>query len=330
MFKGKKVKMGLFTGPTLPDTNFWNGIRLLFASEFASFVNPDADLILWGLYEVVESEDTAADDPDYKLEVIRITASINTTKGKNLVNFSVEVNSTDDIIYVRGDTVAPPLHGTQKQRNQAASKAHAHPSFQLIESTRVGPTNHDKHPFSVEILVKDKADGTATPIAPKNKSGRAFVDIKPSQFYKIRLHNNADFEAAAEVTIDGLDVIKTFCKDNKKPSRFLVPAKGSTTIRGWLHTTKPKAPDSLLSFLVTELGRGAATRLKSTGEVGVITGLRRRVGGRQGTADRREGRLAPAVARPTPARPCGRKSWSSNASSGTAAFHREHPPQPDG
>ncbi len=272
-FTGKTIKIGLFPGPQLPNTNFGNQIRLQISAELKALLHDEAALTITGRYDYDESEsDTAADDPRYKLQVIRITASIEAKGGKVLANFSVEVNSTDDISEVLGETTAPPIHGGQRERNEQVKKDHEKPDFKVLERTRIAPKEFDaKKPFSVEILVQDKLDGPASPVVPENQKGRAFVDIKPTQFYQIRLHNDGDFAAAAEINIDGLNAISTFNKGPDKPHYYIVPAKGSTTIRGWLHTTTPGAKDSLLAFLVTEYGHGAASRLKSTGEVGVIT-----------------------------------------------------------
>jgi hypothetical protein len=271
--KGKKIKMGLFNGPQLPNSNFGPGIRRQLMEDLKSLLSDAAELTVMGRYDFLESaQDTAADDPTFKLHVLRIAAWVENRATRELVKFVVEVNNTDDIVQALGDTAAPEMHGTQKQRNWEARRAHENPGFKVLHRTRVAPANFDaRRPFSVEILVKDRHDGQATPIEPKPLKGRPFVDVKPTQYYEIRLHNDGDFEGAAEVTIDGLNAISTFNKDKRKPTHYLIPAGGSTTIRGWLHTTASGARDNVLAFLVTEYGHGAATRFRSTGEVGVIT-----------------------------------------------------------
>jgi hypothetical protein len=271
--KGKAVKIGLFSGPQLPSTNFGQRIRRQLMEELKGELKESADLTVTGRYDFVESDrDTAAGDDQFKLQVLRLTAAIEDRTARELVKVSVEVNNTDDIAQALGLTVAPPLHGSQKRRNQEAKQAQEKPAFKVLQRTRVAPTNFDNaRPFSVEILVKQTPDGKAVSLVPEKLKGRPFVDIKENQFYEVRLHNDGKFEGAAEVLIDGLGALATFNKDKQKPTHYLIPAGGSTTIRGWLHTTKKGAKDSVLSFLVTEYGRGAATKFRSSGEVGVIT-----------------------------------------------------------
>ena len=61
-----------------------------------------------------------------------------------------------------------------------------------------------KSPFSVEILVKSGTDYKPRSIATDAK-GRPLVPIKNSEVYGVRLHNNAPFETAVELQIDGIN-----------------------------------------------------------------------------------------------------------------------------
>jgi hypothetical protein len=269
--KGQTVTIGVFSGPQLPRTNFGQKLRRLLQEKLKDLLREEgAGLTITGRYDYVESEtDAPQEDHDTKLQVIRITASIEDKAAREQAKKFVEVNETDDIVEALGLTVAPDLHGGQKARNDAAKKAQEKPTFVVRGRTQVAAAADS--PFAVEILVKDKVAAPATLIAPQNQKGQAFADVKPEQFYEIRLHNDADFEAAATVTIDGLDALNTFNKDGRKYSHYLIPARGAVTVRGWLQTVKPGVKDNVLSFLVTEYGHGAATALKSTGEIGVIT-----------------------------------------------------------
>jgi len=268
------LSIGGFNGPQLKNSNFGLSIGRQLSQLLTTLVRDEADLVLVGRYDYVPSEtDTAEDARDEKLQVIRIVASVENKQARQLATFSVEINDTDDIDLITGGTNAAPLHGGQKARNESAKKAFQNPGFAIKDRTRVAV--NEKSPYAVEILVKDKLNGIAHPIEPANQKGRAFVDVKPDQFYELRLYNDENFEAAASITIDGLDAINTFNKDKQQYGPYIIPPKGSVLVRGWFQTATPKKKatdlDNMLAFQVTELGHGAATALKSPGEIGVIT-----------------------------------------------------------
>ena len=270
--KGRAVTLGLFNGPKLRGSNFGTRIERALAAELAGLVADKAELTILGRYDYRESEtDFAGDDLKFKLRVLLITAVIEDAAGKQLDVKSVEVNDSDDIFAVLGLTGQPPFNGGQKKRNEAPKKAFDNPTFFVREKTRVSDAKDS--PYAVEVLVKEKADGVGMPVKPDNKKGLAFVDIKPTQFYELRIYNDKKYEAAVTITIDGLDALNTFNIDKVKYQSYIIPPKSSVLVRGWLHTTKPRPVerDNVLSFLVTEYGHGAATKFKSTGAVGVIT-----------------------------------------------------------
>ena len=84
------------------------------------------------------------------------------------------------------------------------------------------------------------------------------------------------------MSVDGLDVANTFATDKTPAGKpivwpgYLIPRAqngqpGRMLIRGWLNTIQPTRKDNGFSFLVTELGQGAASSLKQRGAIGVIT-----------------------------------------------------------
>jgi hypothetical protein len=264
--------LGLFNGPKLRGSNFGNRIERALAAELTTLLVEKAELTLLGRYDYVESAgDTAADDPNFHLRVLKITAVIEDAQGRQLDTKVIEVNDTDDIAAALGLTVQPPFNGGQKARNEAGDKAFQAPQFFVRNRTQISDAANS--PYSVEVRVKSTPDGAGTPLAPQNQKGHAFVDIKPTQFYELRLYNDEPFEASAAITIDGLDALNTFNEDKVKYRSYIIPPRSSILVRGWLHTVEPreKEKDNVFAFLVTEYGHGAASRLKSTGQIGVIT-----------------------------------------------------------
>src|SRR5262249_61767883 len=94
----------------------------------------------------------------------------------------------------------------------------------------------EKSPFGLEVLV----NGAAVP--PQDRDGLAYTPLRREQEYTVRLVNRSEMEAAARLSIDGLNVF-TFL-DEKQPATvadgkpnprrggplfdlFLVPARGS-------------------------------------------------------------------------------------------------------
>ena len=101
-------------------------------------------------------------------------------------------------------------------------------------------------PFAIEILVKDTAR------AAQNDEGQAFVKIDRDEIYAVRLINDADYEVAVRLTIDGISMfafseVKNPETDLPKYNYVVVPAKSSVTATGWHRTDEISD-----SFQVTE------------------------------------------------------------------------------
>ncbi len=269
--KDKRLKLGKFACLDDADSNSGKKIERALTARLAKLIDPASKLILLGEYSFVSSADDAAEGgpAGEKMKVIRVTAVIR-LDGQDLFKKSVEVNDTDDIYDLAGLNGAPPLGGSQYERNKAADKAHEKPSF-FQDGSKV--SIDAAYPVRVEILLKDTVDGPARAAVPVAKNGKAFVAMKPGQYYEIRLHNAVAVEVAAAVSVDGLDTLSAFNKDARKPGYYLVPAHSAVTIRGWMHSAGNealKANTSLLGFLAGELGGGGPAPIKRAEDVGVM------------------------------------------------------------
>jgi hypothetical protein len=168
-----------------------------------------------------------------------------------------------------GLTVDLPPQADGKQRDkkieQSAEKPQAH-----LEKTRINASGG--LPFAIEILVKGP-DGRFTPRAAVEKEGLAFVELKNDEVYRVRVINDADYEAAVTLTIDGLNMF-TFSevKDEKTGKALydrLLVNHGSFIIPGW-HRTNAKNGSN--EFQVTKYSDSEAAKLyANSANVGTVT-----------------------------------------------------------
>ena len=241
------------------DSNFGPGLKRLLSEELKAqkvSVSETASYTIKGKY-------AAVDDPDERNRIVmRLSVDVFSSSQGKRGTYVANVRDTTDIAKLAGVTASLQPRDDAETRNQKIQDSKKEPSVHL-DGTRI-KTRPDS-PFAVELLVKSQ------PRQPKVEKGQAFVDIQRDEIYAVRVHNNTKLEAAISLNIDGLDVF-TFSdvKDDKtgdtRYKHFIVAPGQSFTITGW-HKTNKKA----LAFLVAEYGKGAASQMKSTGEVGVLT-----------------------------------------------------------
>ena len=169
-----------------------------------------------------------------------------------------------------GLTVDLPPQADGKERDKKIEYSAEKPQAYL-EKTRINAPGGQ--PFGIEVLVKG-ADGKFTPRAAVEKEGLAFVELKNNEVYRVRVYNDADYEAAVTLTIDGLNMF-TFSdiKDPKtgKPSydRLLVGAHRSFAIPGWHRTNEKNGSNE---FQVTKYADSEAAKLyANSANVGTVT-----------------------------------------------------------
>jgi hypothetical protein len=115
-------------------------------------------------------------------------------------------------------------------------------------------------PYGMEVLVLRAGKDESCPL--RIEQGVAFAPLQRSDVYALRLVNNADHEAAASVTIDGLDL---FSFSDVKPAALILKPHSSAIIRGWPITLKKSN-----QFLVTSYAESAAFQQPVRGDVGVL------------------------------------------------------------
>ncbi|WP_165220615.1 hypothetical protein [Aquisphaera insulae] len=205
-----------------------------------------------------------AEEPARKTVVVRIHGRVvDRESGRSLADQSVDVDNLTSIAGLVGATMSVPIEPVQVDRERAIRRGLQKPTAH-VASGRIsaGP----KSPFAIEVLAGPSRGGAIRPRPAKVVDGQAYLSIRTSERYAIKLINDAPFEVAATLTIDGLGLF-TF-SEHPEYSYVIIPPRSSGVISGW-HRTNDLAEE----FVVTEYpGSAAAERLNvPSAELGMIT-----------------------------------------------------------
>jgi hypothetical protein len=227
--------------------------------------------------EYVENEEEGG----ARRQVVTITTEIKRFKPEEKLTLPLAITNPQAVAVLLGLNVTFPPDATPKERGNQARKAADNPDFGL---TGAVVQNKQDARFGVEILVgppiavKKNPDGSRAledylPRAPDNKEGYAFVPIKREEVYGVILSNEADFEAAVQLRIDGLSMFSFSSNEFRNPKTgkpkynyIILGPKSRVFIRGW-HVTNEVSDE----FKITEYAKSAAAELKSSAPTGTIT-----------------------------------------------------------
>ena len=110
--------------------------------------------------------------------------------------------------------------------------------------------------FGIEII----KSGQACPVGLED--GLAFIDLKKSDKCHIRLVNDAPFEVAVRLTLDGIDC---FWFSKKQKGMWLLKPHSSLTVKGWqIDNTFAR------EFQIVPFEKSVAAKVGAVGSVGVI------------------------------------------------------------
>jgi hypothetical protein len=253
------VALNQFTAPARLAANASSGIRKALEGELKKrevLVKNSARLEVKGDYQ--EAEDSVR-----RNTVVRIKGRVvDQNSGRLLGEYSVDIDNLTSIAGLIGATMTVPLEPLRAERERAIREGIQRPSAH-VASTRIssGPDS----PFAVEIHVGPSPGGDLRARQASVVGGQAYLNIRTGERYAIRLINNAPFEVAATLTIDGLSLF-AFSR-NPEYGFVIIPARSSGLITGW-HRTNEEAED----FVVTEYPKSAAAlSLAPSTELGVIT-----------------------------------------------------------
>lgn len=143
------------------------------------------------------------------------------------------------------------------------------PSTDVREARiRSGP----KSPYALEIHVREKAGEKYWPQKAEVRGGQAYLPTpQPNDVFAINLINGSDYDAAVEVTLDGLNLFSFYEKPNFR--YLIVPRHSNLLLKGW--PTKPSRGTEKGSsdrFVFTEYAKSAVAELKADrSKIGMIT-----------------------------------------------------------
>ena len=222
-----------------------------------------------------ENEETSGD----QRQVVTITAEVKRFRPDEKLDLKLAVTNPQTVAVLLGLSVSFPPDADGKARSALAKKAADEPT---VHKTDKAILSRPRSPFGMEVRVAPKTpgkvdkNGTRT-IAdyvaktPTDTEGYAFVPIQRDEVYGVELSNDADFDTAVQLRIDGLSMYSF--SELRDPNTGLpqytyviVPKKSRVFIRGW-HVTNETSDE----FLVTEYAKSAAKELNSTAPTGTIT-----------------------------------------------------------
>ncbi|MEZ6092537.1 MAG: hypothetical protein R3C05_31920 [Pirellulaceae bacterium] len=221
-------------------------------------VSDDADLQLMGSFKLKEAK--AQPHDDFESLALEIEATILDGEDEELAEVPISVFGSV-ALQIAGQTVEVPPKLPERQRQE-----------KLVSQTKNPPTNIDQSrtrpsqdsPFGVEVLVRNgnRLDSRSPRL---DSRGRSNVDLHLGEEYVVRLYNDASFEAAVTLTIDGVDMFID-AEDAPKDSRLIVYPGRHVDIPGWYITqTNSKA------FEIGGYEESVAKRQGSSKSVGTIS-----------------------------------------------------------
>jgi len=261
------VAIGEITGPPSLRAASGPGLQAQLTAELAARkikVNPDAFIFIKGEYQPIEEE------RNKDALIVELTLTIRTKKGKKFGDLTARLDNkaTDEFPKLLGLNVDMGrfIKGDNETRNEEMKKQVENPPPVKIAETKIKA--HEDSNYAVEVFVKRKGESEFKAVVPEKKDGKAFVDLKRGDVYKLRLHNAWTLEAPVSVTVDGVDAFQFFEeKDKKKPAYFLVAPTNKRDVEGWVMDTKEVSEFEIGSFSNSP----AAKTIGSAAKLGAIT-----------------------------------------------------------
>jgi hypothetical protein len=256
------IALNQFTAPARLAANSSSGIRKALEEGLKKrgvAVKKNARLEVAGEYREVE-------DPFDRKTVVRVLGRIvDQDSGRPVSECEVKVDNITSIAVLVGATMellpTPVPEDRESSIHDGIRKPSAHLASRRISA---GP----RSPFGVEILVGSGSDPDAKlrPRAASVDDGQAYMNIRTDERYAIRLINDAPFDVAVTLTIDGLGLFAF--SDHPEYSYVFIPQHSSGVITGWHRTN-----EEVERFVVTDYARSAvASRsLAPSADLGVIT-----------------------------------------------------------
>jgi hypothetical protein len=260
LLKGRNedvIAVGAFTGPAHCPASAGPGIKRILIEELEKLqiqVKRQAGLEIKGDYRDVT-------DKDSQVMALRLKASVVDRAGDVIVDMDRKIEDRDVLAQVLGITHPDFGDGLSPKQESVALKKFIDSFSADIRDARIkaGPKSH----YALEIQVKQGA-GFAPRKATHDES-LAFVPLARNEAFAVNLINDSDFDAAVELTLDGLSMFAF--SDNRNYRFVVVPKHGSSLIKGW-HRSNAVSDE----FVITDYSKSAVAELLANPDgIGTIT-----------------------------------------------------------
>lgn len=226
-------------------------------------VSEDGPFQLTGKFTLLE--EPASTEDSFNSSVLAISVMLGDDMGKELQIFSTRITEVTAPLIISGATASFPLLTSLENQQRISIDAVQHPSARIEEKkTR----SDEDSPFALEVL-RRKDDGTLESLNAAIEAGRSTVIVAQDDTLVFRLHNEAAFECAVRLTIDGIDW-DGFAADKN-------------WVAGSMHIVKPKEFQDVTSwyvsandtptFKVTAFPQGAAALKGQTSSIRTISAV---------------------------------------------------------
>lgn len=234
-----------------------------------------ADLVFTGEYSLGEAE---TDGQRQGFAVGRLAFKVKRRNGKTLVDSEKDlqnqprVTNTADLATLGDLTLAlPPTDPAAANNQKVLDAIDNKPGLFEIVDTRLRPKGSL---FNVEMLVAPAA-GARSPrhedFRPRKieaRDGMPFLKVQPGEVIAVRIINDAAFDTASTVTVDGLSMF-TFRDDKAdKNEHVIVRSRTAGDILGWYRNANTSS-----AFFVADLPQdhAKAPLLKNPAKIGALT-----------------------------------------------------------
>jgi hypothetical protein len=274
----KSLTVGAISGPANFAASAGPGVQQMLADRLRQFgvtVEAPANLAVEGRYHLdeVPSDDPADRGFGVKLLAVTFELSVVDRFGKPVVNSSIKRTVRDEsaLLALVGGSAEPATEPEPRKRDEELRRILDTRSAPAVSIAGGRVMAKKGSPYAIELIVAGR------PRAAELKNGLAFTGIRPGEAYAVRLINDSDQEAAAQLFIDGISAF-AFSEDRlsdgprkgePRYSHFIVPPHASVVVRGW-HRTNSESEE----FLVTDYSKSAAAKLlRPAAGVGTVTAM---------------------------------------------------------
>jgi hypothetical protein len=226
-------------------------------------VSEDGPFQLTGKFILLD--EPASTEDSFNSSVLAISVTLGDDMGKELQIFSTRITEATAPLIISGATASFPLLTSLENQQQISIHAVQHPSARIEEQkTR----SDEQSPFALEVL-RRKSDGTLESLNAIAEAGRSTVLVAKDDTLVFRLHNEAAFECAVRLTIDGIDW-DGFAADKNwvAGSMHIVKPREFLDVTSW-YVSANDTP----TFKVTAFPQGAAALKGQTSSIRTISAV---------------------------------------------------------